>query len=64
MMALGMALLLAAWLVLMLMVIGQIERSLLLSVGAYAASLVGLVIGLFGAGLYVRERSRRDDGDS
>lgn len=62
-MAVGGGLLLAAWTVLLLMVIRRLEPSLVLSVGAYAASVAGLVIGLFGAGQYARGRSRgRDPG--
>ena len=57
-MAVGFALLVASWLVLLLMVIGEIAPSLLLSMGAYAASVAGLVIGLFGVVQYVRKRSR------
>ncbi len=62
-MAVGGGLLLAAWIVLLLMVIRRLEPNLLLSVGAYAASVAGLVIGLFGAGQYVRGRSRRPDSN-
>jgi hypothetical protein len=59
-MAAGFTLLLAAWLVLLLMVIRRIEPSLVLSIGAYAASLAGLVVGLFGAVQYVRGRAPRE----
>lgn len=64
--AAGGALLLGAWLVLLLMVIHQLPASLPLAMGAYAASLVGLVIGLFGAVQYVQyaRRSRPNDPDS
>jgi len=60
-MAVGFALLVASWLVLLLMVIGVIAPSLLLSMGAYAASVAGLVIGLFGVVQYVRKRSRPEE---
>jgi len=60
-MAVGFALLVASWLVLLLMVIGAIAPSLLLSMGAYAASVAGLVIGLFGVVQYVRKRSRPEE---
>jgi hypothetical protein len=63
-MAVGLVLLLAAWTVLLLMVIRMLEPSLLLSLGAYAASVTGLVIGLFGAGAYARGRSRHRHPDS
>lgn len=56
-MAVGLALLLASWVVVLLMVIGRIPSSLLLSLGAYAASVVGLAVGLFGVVQYVREHS-------
>jgi membrane associated rhomboid family serine protease len=55
----GFVLLLGSWLVILLMVIGEITPSLLLSLGAYAASVAGLAIGLFGVAQYARERSRR-----
>jgi len=60
-MAVGFALLVASWLVLLLMVIGEITPSLLLSMGAYAASVAGLIIGLFGVVQYVRKRSRPEE---
>lgn len=54
----GFALQLAGWLVILFMVIGLLSPSLLLSLGAYAASVSGLIVGLLGAGLYV-VRGRR-----
>lgn len=56
-MAAGLVLLVVSWLVILLMVIGQITASLLLSLGAYAASVAGLAIGLFGVVQYVRKCS-------
>lgn len=50
-------LLVASWLVLLLMVIGRIPSSLLLSLGAYAASIAGLAIGIFGVARQIRRRS-------
>jgi len=62
-MALGLGLLLAAWLVILLMVIRSIPPNLALAVAAYAASLTGLVLGLFGGMQYIRGRSRHDGSD-
>ncbi len=62
-MALGFALLVASWLVILLMVIGRIASSLLLSLGAYAASVAGLAVGLFGVIQHVRDYSRHDESD-
>lgn len=56
--AVGFVLLTASWLVLMLMVIGRIASSLPLSVGAYAVSIAGLAVGLFGVADYVRHVRR------
>lgn len=56
--AVGFVLLTASWLVLLLMVIGRIESSLPLSAGAYAASIAGLAVGLFGVADYVRHVRR------
>ncbi len=53
-MVVGFGLLLAGWLVLLLMVVGRIAPGFLLSFGAYATSVAGLVIGLFGAAAYAR----------
>ena len=50
----GFMLLTASWLVLLLMVVGGIESSLALSVGAYAVSIAGLAVGLFGVADYMR----------
>ena len=61
-MALGFALLVASWLVILLMVIGQITPSLLLSMGAYGATVAGLTVGFFGVAQYVR-RSRHEGSD-
>lgn len=64
-MALGFALLVASWLVILFMVIRLIEPSLLLSMGAYAASVAGLVVGLLGVAQYVRgERSHHEELDA
>ena len=60
-MAVGLALLVASWLVILFMVIRLIEPSLLLSLGAYAASVVGLTVGLFGVAQYVGGRSRHEE---
>lgn len=57
-MAAGFVLLAASWLVIFLMVIGQIAASLLLSMGAYALSVAGLAVGLFGVVQVRRERRR------
>jgi hypothetical protein len=59
--ALGSALLVVSWMLLLLMVIGQIPRHLLLSVAAYAASVAGFAVGMFGVVLYVH-RGRRGPG--
>lgn len=54
----GFLLLLLGFLLAFGMVVGVIEPGFLLSFLSYAASLAGLVVGLFGAFGYVR-RSRR-----
>ncbi len=54
-MVIGFALLLGSWLVLLLTVIKLIAPSFLLSLIAYAASVAGLVIGLFDTVQYVRQ---------
>lgn len=56
--AVGLALLAVSWLVLLLMVIGQIAPGLVLSLGAYAASVAGLVLGLLGVAMHVRARAK------
>lgn len=56
--AVGFVLLTASWLVLLLMVIGGIESSLPLSMGAYAVSIAGLAVGLFGVADFVRQVRR------
>lgn len=61
MMAAGLVLLLASWLAILLMVIGQISPSLVLSLGAYVASVAGLAVGLFGVVQYVRGRPRHEE---
>jgi len=53
--AVGLVLLLAGWLVLLLMVLGQVASGFLLNFAAYAMSVAGLAIGLFG----VAEHARR-----
>ena len=50
-------LLAASWLVLLLIVIGRLPSSLPLSLGAYAASIAGLAIGVFGVARHIRRRS-------
>lgn len=56
MIVVGSSLLIASWVVLLLMVIGQIPRHLLLSLVAYGISVAGLAVGIFGVFLYVRHR--------
>jgi len=58
----GGVLLLASCLVLLLMVIRVIAPSLLLSLAAYAASLGGLIVGIFGAVDYSRRARRESRG--
>lgn len=55
-MGLGLALLLGSWAVIFLMVLGVIGKSFPLSLGAYAVSLAGFGIGMFGAINYARGR--------
>lgn len=50
----GFILLLGSWLVLFLTVVKVVAPGFLLSLMAYAASVAGLVIGLFGAIQYLR----------
>jgi len=50
----GLMLLAGSWLVLLLTVIKVISSSIWLSLIAYAISVVGLVVGLFGTVQYVR----------
>lgn len=57
---LGGILVVASCLALLLMVIRTIPPSLALSLLAYAASVGGLVIGIFGAVQYVRHERRTD----
>ena len=59
---LGFVLLLASWFVLFFMAVRLIPASFLLSLGAYAASLGGLVIGIFGAVQYARATRREGRG--
>lgn len=61
-MVLGFMLLLASWFVLFFMVVRLIPPSFLLSLGAYAASLGGLVIGIFGAIQHARQERRVGKG--
>lgn len=58
-MAIGLTLLVGSWLVLLLTVSRLIASSFALSLTAYGASVVGLVIGLFGAVQYVRNARDR-----
>lgn len=57
-MVIGLVLLLASWLVLLMMVIKLIAPSMPLSLIAYAASVGGLAIGVFGAIQYARHERR------
>jgi hypothetical protein len=57
MVAAAVSLLAASWLVLLLMVIGRIPSSVPLSLGAYAASIAGLAIGVFGVARSIRKGS-------
>jgi hypothetical protein len=58
----GFVLMAGSWLVVLLMVIGEIPPSFLLTLGAYGVSLAGLILGIFGAGQYIR--GRRGSGES
>ena len=53
---LGLAMMLGSWAVIFMVVLGVISNSFLLSLGAYAASLAGFGIGMFGVVHYVRGR--------
>ena len=59
--ALGFALILAGFLLPFLMVLQVLESGLVLSISAYCASLVGLVLSLYGVSHYSSARER-DDG--
>lgn len=52
----GFSMLLAGWFALLLIVIGRVGSGFLLDFGAYAVSVAGLAIGLFGVGEYTRRR--------
>ncbi len=52
--ALGLLLMLAAWLALFLTTLRQIPPNLFVLLAAYAGSLVGFVVGLVGLAEYVR----------
>ncbi|OLD61465.1 MAG: hypothetical protein AUI83_00760 [Armatimonadetes bacterium 13_1_40CM_3_65_7] len=54
----GLVLLMLSWLVLLLMVIGRVASGFLLTFGAFAVSVVGLGIGLFGAVQHRRDLRR------
>lgn len=56
MIVLGAVLVVAGFIVPLLMVIGAVRSTFLLAFLTYAASLGGLILGLIGAALYVRER--------
>ena len=58
--ALGFALILAGFLVPFLMVLQILESGLVLSFSAYCASLVGLVLSLYGVSHYSSSRGRDD----
>ncbi len=57
--AAGAVLLVGSWLVVFAMVLRWVSPALELALVAYGTSVVGLGLGLFGAALYARERSRR-----
>ena len=59
--ALGFALILAGFLLPFLMVLQVLESGLVLSISAYCASLVGLVLSLYGVSHYSSARGR-DNG--
>jgi hypothetical protein len=59
--AIGFALILAGFLLPFLMVLQVLESGLVLSVSAYCASLVGLVLSLYGVSHYSSSRGR-DNG--
>jgi len=56
--ALGFVLILAGFLLPFLMVLRVLESSLTLNFSAYGASLVGLVLSLYGVSHYSRSRDR------
>ena len=58
--AIGFALILAGFLLPFLMVLQVLESGLVLSVSAYCASLIGLVLSLYGVSHYSSSR-RADD---
>jgi hypothetical protein len=58
--ALGFALILAGFLMPFLMVLQVLESGLVLSVSAYCASLVGLVLSLYGVSHYSSSRGGDD----
>jgi hypothetical protein len=59
--AIGFALILAGFLLPFLMVLQVLESGLVLSISAYCASLVGLVLSLYGVSHYSSARGQ-DDG--
>ena len=56
--AIGFALILAGFLLPFLMVLQVLESGLVLSISAYCASLVGLVLSLYGVSHYSSARER------
>lgn len=58
--AIGFALILAGFLLPFLMVLQVLESGLVLSISAYCASLVGLVLSLYGVSHYSSARERDD----
>jgi hypothetical protein len=58
--AVGFVLILGGFLLPFLMVLQVLESGLMLSVSAYCASLIGLVLSLYGVSHY--SSARRDDG--
>ena len=58
--AIGFALILAGFLLPFLMVLQVLESGLVLSFSAYCASLVGLVLSLYGVSHYSSARERDD----
>jgi len=59
-MVVGLGLMISSWAVVLLTVIGVIPPSLILNLGAYMASVFGLLVGMFGALQFARgpRRSR------
>lgn len=58
MIVLGSGLVVAGFIIPFLMVIGVMEPTFLVAFLSYAASLGGVIVGMFGAAFYVHERRR------